>query len=170
MTTFISGVFSNYIDFFNSLGYFGDYITFIITCALIFDRHIYFIFYIICFILERILNKYIKNRIKENRPSNPKKFLESDTFSKTKYGMPSGHTQLTFFSIIYAYLVTKNIMPWGILLLLIGLFVIYQRYIYRNHTMLQLIAGALLGSFIAYFSYCIINIIIVKNYLMFSKL
>jgi membrane-associated phospholipid phosphatase len=162
MTSLISGIFSNYTDFFVALGYFGEYITFIITCALIFNRQIYFIFYIICFILERILNKYLKDWFKETRPGNPRKFLDSDKFSKIKFGMPSGHTQLTFFSITYAYLVTKNFMPWGLLLLLIGLFVIYQRYIYRNHTISQLISGALLGTFTAYISYFIVNIVMQK--------
>lgn len=162
MSSIISGIFSNYVDFFYSLGYFGEYITFFITCALIFNKHIYFIVYIIIFILNKILNQYLKNWFKGSRPINPKKFLDTDNFSKTKYGMPSGHSQLTFFSIVYAYLVSNKFIPWALLLLVIGFIVIYERYVYRNHTMFQLISGAALGSFIAYFSYFTANIVAQK--------
>lgn len=72
--------------------------------------------------------------------------------------MPSGHSQLTFFSIVYTYLVTNKFIPWTLLLLIIGCMTMYERYIFRNHTMLQLVSGAVLGSFIAYFSYSLANI------------
>ena len=43
MLNSIKGIFSNYIDFFYSIGYFGEYITFLITFALIFNKDIYLI-------------------------------------------------------------------------------------------------------------------------------
>jgi membrane-associated phospholipid phosphatase len=156
------GIFSNYVDFFYSIGYFGEYITFLITCILIFNKHIYLFFYIILFFLNRIINQNLKNYFKEPRPNNPKKFLESDFFSKKKYGMPSGHAQLTFFSIFYAYLVTNTFIPWILFLLIVGLIVIYERFLFKNHTLYQLFSGAIIGIFIAYLSYTIIRYI--SNY------
>lgn len=160
MSSFLKGIFSNYIDFFYSLGYFGEYITFFITCALIYNQQIYFYFYILIFLLNRILNGYLKKVFKQSRPNKPIKYLDSDKFSKSKFGMPSGHSQLTFFSIMYAYLVTHKFIPWILFLLAIGLIVVYERYTYRNHTLNQLIIGAILGSFIAYLTYHIVNYIL----------
>jgi len=158
MLNSIKGIFSNYIDFFYSIGYFGEYITFLITFALIFNKDIYLIFYIIFFLLNKIINQTLKNYFKQPRPKQPLKFLESDSFSKSKFGMPSGHTQLSFFSIFYAYLVMNKFIPWILLLLIIGFIVIYERYYFKNHTLFQLISGATLGGVIAYISYKIVGL------------
>ena len=157
MNNFLTDIFSNYNSFFYSLGYFGEYTTFLITCALIFNQPVYFIAYVIIFIINRLINNYLKNFFKQDRPKNPKKFLDDDQFSKKKYGFPSGHTQLTFFSVIYAYLVTNKFYPWILLLLSISAIVIYERLVFRNHTLLQLISGALVGSIIAYLTYSLVG-------------
>jgi membrane-associated phospholipid phosphatase len=157
MSSILKGIFSNDVDFFYSLGYFGEYITFFITCALIYNQQIYFVFYILFFLLNKILNESLKKFFKQYRPNKPIKFLDSDQFSRKKFGMPSGHSQLTFFSIIYAYLVTHKFIPWILFLLTIGIIVIYERYKYRNHTVNQLITGAILGSFIAYSGFYLVN-------------
>ena len=114
------------------------------------------------FVLNKTINEYFKNYFKQARPENPRKFLESDKFSKKKYGMPSGHSQLVFFSIMYSYLVTGSLIPWVLGLLIIGLIVIYERYVFKNHTINQLISGAVLGSFIAYLVIHIVNIVMKK--------
>ena len=157
MNNFLSGIFSNYDSFFYSLGYFGEYITFLITCALIFNQYIYFIVYIIVFIINRLINNYLKQIFKQDRPKNPIKFLDDDQFSKKKYGMPSGHSQLTFFSVMYAYLVTNKFYPWILLLFSIAIIVIYERFVFKNHTLAQLISGAFVGSIIAYLTYSLVN-------------
>ena len=71
--------------------------------------------------------------------------------------MPSGHSQLTFFSLIYAYLILQKMDGLLLFLLFTGIMSIIQRYIYRNHTLSQLFSGVLLGGFIAYISIIIIN-------------
>jgi len=157
MDKFLSGIFSNYGSFLYSLGYFGEYITFLITCALIFNQHVYFIVYIIVFILNKLVNNYLKQFFKQDRPKNPKKFLDDEQFSKKKSGMPSGHSQLTFFSVMYAYLVTNKFYPWILLLLSIAIIVIYERLAFRNHTLGQLISGAVVGSIIAYLAYSLVG-------------
>jgi len=142
-----------YVDFFYVLGYFGHFFIFFITCGLIYHDYAYFIIFIIMFILNKLLNEYLKNTFRQYRPSNPIKFLNSEILSKKNFGMPSGHTQIAFFSILYAYLVTRRFIPWILLLLVIGLIVIYERYKYRNHTLNQLFAGAIIGSLLAYLTY-----------------
>ena len=148
-----------YTDFFYSIGYFGEFISFVITCALIYNHSIYLICYIIVFLLNTLINKYLKQFFHQYRPNKPVKFLDSDQFSKKKYGMPSGHSQNTFFSIIYTYLVTRRFIPWTLLLFIIGCIVVYERYKYRNHTINQLIAGIVVGIFMAYLTYNIATFI-----------
>ena len=78
----LKDIFSNYIDFIYSVGYFGEYIAFIVTIILIFNFKSYLIIYIIMFVLNKTINEYFKNYFKQARPENPRKFLESDKFSK----------------------------------------------------------------------------------------
>ena len=150
-------IFSNYNDFLYSIGYFSQYSSFIITCALIFNSPVYLFFYIILLVLTRIFNNLLKDYFKQDRPGNPKKYLYSDKFGKTKYGMPSGHTQLTFFSMMYYYMVSGRFIPWTLLLLIMGVLTIYQRYAFNNHTMYQLVLGAGIGIITAYLSVLIID-------------
>ena len=147
-----SDIFGNIVDFFYGIGYFGEYVTFLFTVFLIYYQTYNLVFYIILFILNKFINDYAKDYFKQYRPSNPKKFLDDDNFSKRKYGMPSGHSQLSFFSLTYSYLSTNKIDTSIILMMMICLIVIYERFIYHNHTLLQLIFGALLGILLAYLS------------------
>ena len=148
----ISDIFGNIINFFYGIGYFGEYITFVFTLFLIYYQTYNLVFYIVLFILNKLINDYLKDYFKQYRPSNPKKFLDDDLFSKKKYGMPSGHSQLSFFSLAYSYLSTGKINTSIILMTITCLIVVYERFIYHNHTLLQLISGATIGIIIAYLS------------------
>lgn len=139
------------------IGYFGEYIAFIVVLFLVYYNINYFILFIILFLINRLLNNKLKKIIKGNRPDNPIKYLATDKFGKKKYGMPSGHSQLTFFSIIYAYLIINKLNGPILFLIFVGLISIFQRYIFNNHTLNQLLLGALLGCFIGYISIYIIN-------------
>jgi membrane-associated phospholipid phosphatase len=151
----ISDIFGNIIDFFYGIGYFGEYITFLFTLFLIYSQTYNLVFYIVLFVLNKLINDYLKDYFKQYRPSNPIKFLDDDKFSKRKYGMPSGHSQLSFFSLAYSYLSIKKITTSIILMLITCLIVIYERYVYHNHTLFQLISGAFFGILIAYLSHAI---------------
>ena len=141
-----------------AVGYFGDTISFFIICMLIFNNFKFFIFYVICFIINMYFNNYLTNLIKQKNPSHPIKFLESETYSKKRYGMPSFHSQNMFFSIGYAFFILNNFI-WKLILLLIGFAVIYERYVFRDHTMEQLLYGAILGLIIGYIFYLIVKMI-----------
>lgn len=155
----ILGISTNYKDFVYALGYFSEYITFLITCLLIYNQYVYFFFYLIIFVFNRIINTFIKNIIKEERPNNPKKFLDSDKFNIKKYGNPSGHTQLSVFSFIYAYLVLGKMPKLLIFSLIACIVTIYERYSFRNHTLNQLLSGVIVGFLVAYVSYSVVNYI-----------
>jgi membrane-associated phospholipid phosphatase len=110
-----------------------------------------------------MINKKLKNIIKEPRPSKPVKFLDTDKFNKKKYGNPSGHTQLLFFSFMYAYLVIGKLTKLFMFSIFICIITIYQRYTFRNHTPKQLLYGAIVGLIMAYVSYSITTYI--KNFI-----
>jgi membrane-associated phospholipid phosphatase len=70
--------------------------------------------------------------------------------------MPSGHAQQTAFSLTIAYLITNKYLYQSIALFFLTLL---QRYVYRNHTFYQLLAGTILGVMLGYVSYYIMNLL-----------
>ena len=69
-----------------------------------------------------------------------------------KFGMPSGHAQNCGFSLAFITLVFNNPFITTIYLI-ISLISIMQRYIYNNHTVLQLIIGFIIGLIAGYITY-----------------
>ena len=146
-------------NFLYALGYFSEFIMVIFVCWIIHTNSKNLLFYIIGINISWIINRLLKPLIKDKRPSDPIKFLNSEHFVKnnTTYGMPSGHSQNVFFSLAYLYLTTKQLYPWTFVGLIIGILTIFERWYFHNHTIHQLIVGAILGSVLAYL------IIFVKN-------
>ena len=68
-------------------------------------------------------------------------------------GMPSGHTQQTAFALTIAYLFSKKNLYQSIILLILTAI---QRYIFKNHTIIQLIVGGILGVGLGYICFYII--------------
>jgi membrane-associated phospholipid phosphatase len=66
-----------------------------------------------------------------------------------RYGMPSGHTQLVFYSTIFTYFALKNIKLITFYLI-ISLLTLYQRVKSQQHFFSQTIFGALVGSLLGY--------------------
>lgn len=139
-------------DFIYGIGYFGEQISFFIVCALVFKSPFYLLLYILLFLFNRKFINYFKSVFKQFRPSHPVKYLNNDKFGKKMYGMPSGHSQLAFFSFVYLMLVVRHGYAtfWKVLLFCIGLSTIYERIVFRNHTLSQLVYGAVFGSIIAF--------------------
>jgi membrane-associated phospholipid phosphatase len=145
-------ILKKYFEFFYAVGFFSEIITFLIVICLVYKDFYHLFFYIIGFIFNSSLNVFLKNIIKQPRPKEPIKFLNSEHFSNKiiTYGMPSGHSQNVFFSIVYLYFSIPQFIPWVLFTLIIGLITIYERWHFHNHTIRQLFAGALIGSFVAY--------------------
>ena len=64
------------------------------------------------------------------------------------YGMPSGHAQMAFFSIVFVYLTTKKkiVFLW---MCLFGFITLYQRFNRKCHSISQLAGGAITGSIVS---------------------
>lgn len=145
-------------DFLFSLGFFSELFVMIIVLALIYKNTNNTLFYLIFIFLNGYINRFLKAIIKQDRPSNPIKFLNSEHFTKGHaYGMPSGHSQNVFFSITYLYLTVKQWYPWTLVALVIGLLMLFERWYFHNHTIAQLLAGAAVGSTLAYMTVTLRN-------------
>lgn len=93
-----------------------------------------------------IINKLLKATIQQPRPENSHNLYDFEDYSgEERYGMPSGHAELSTFSVIYVYLV-KQSKTW----LNVGAFLILltcvQRWRYQLHSIPQLIAGVCVGA------------------------
>lgn len=103
--------------------------------------------------LNLFLVKCLKVFIRQARPPNPIPFPEMETpttyTKEEQFGMPSGHAQIAFFMITYIYLVKKS-PSWLVFSLFLGCITLYQRWVYRRHTVEQLVVGCVAGSAFAY--------------------
>ena len=91
------------------------------------------------------LNGVLKRVIKQPRPKKMIKINRHDVVSSRGYGMPSGHTQIAVNNLVFLALLFRNetVTALGALQTLLT---IYQRYAFRMHSAVQLLAGTALGT------------------------
>jgi len=139
------------------IGYYGPQILFGSSIILLYKKSNYLFFYIIGFILDTMLNFLIKGIVKQPRPKGdynifiPSKNDDMRILSDM-YGMPSGHAQHVLYSTIFIYLVFKN-TKLTLLYIFISILTLYQRVKYKNHYIIQVIVGGLIGALLAYYIY-----------------
>jgi membrane-associated phospholipid phosphatase len=102
------------------------------------------------FIFNNILNILLKLFIKEPRPSKDQKTIEIGVVNGArigfdKFGMPSGHAQNCGYIIAFITMALNN--PFiSALYLVISVISLFQRYLFNNHSALQLVVGFVIGS------------------------
>ena len=103
------------------------------------------------------MNSLLKYVFKEPRPTNDWVVLKigithNKRFGYERYGMPSGHAQHCGYILAFVTLVLNN--PWitGIYSVF-TLICMYQRYLYENHTIKQIVVGLLIGLATGYLLY-----------------
>lgn len=140
------------------IGYFGPWLLFVII--IIYNIWLplkYNLIYVLFILINMISNNIIKQYIQEPRPNNEKHLFY---FEKLKYknnnsqiyGMPSGHSQMIWFSVAFSLFVLENIYLF-LFALCMAFNTMRQRYKYRNHTKGQIFAGSIFGFMIGYLSY-----------------
>lgn len=139
----------NIIDY---IGFNGFIILFVTNIIVLFDQRSYLITYLLFYLINFEVVVILKTIFKEPRPSEylNKEFDDGGvyTMTETKYGMPSGHSNLVFYSLIYSWLVKSN----PLLLLfesVICILTVYQRWKFKKHTIQQLIVGGIIGTITA---------------------
>lgn len=152
------------------IGFFSGRIIFImILCIFLYSNRFFWIWvYILLYVMNYQLIFFLQKLLQDPRPTNGKQFIESEFHNSEAYGMPSGHTQTVFFSLVFFYMVTRSIL--GLLIMLfIAICTVSQRLIYRKHTVLQIIVGGIIGSILGYGSYLLINDYKKNGYIIYNN-
>jgi membrane-associated phospholipid phosphatase len=134
-------------DFIFGIGYFSEIIMAFVVIIALHTNRLNTIVYMFFFLLSGYVNTLLKSFFQQSRPQKPIKFLYSEHFSRINadYGMPSGHSQNVFYSITYLFLTAKDGIYWLQLGLVIATLMVYERWTFHNHTLIQLFVGALFG-------------------------
>ena len=106
-------------------------------------------FFVSGYILNGIFNALLKYVFKEPRPTDDWQVLQigiahNKRFGFDKYGMPSGHAQHCGYILAFMTLAINDPYITGAFSI-ISLICLYQRYLYQNHTILQIIIGFFTG-------------------------
>jgi len=149
------------------IGLYAPIILFILSIFFLRNMYKYFYFFVVGFIFNNILNIVLKLLIKEPRPTTDQKAIEIGIVNGArigfdKFGMPSGHAQNCGYCLVFI-IMTLNDHFITTLYLSISTISLFQRYLYNNHTILQLIIGVIIGTFFAYLTYNIANKYIMGN-------
>lgn len=117
-----------------------------LSIVLLQEKHL-ILFYVGGFIANELLNRVLKPIIQDPRPV---------PISPTNiYGMPSGHSQLAGYSLVFITLVLREKRSGyygAIILLFLGLTIatMAQRVVTQVHSIEQVIVGGLLGGVLGY--------------------
>jgi membrane-associated phospholipid phosphatase len=148
-------LFSEIEQFTYAIGFFSELMVCIVVLSVIYAQVYNHLVYLVGFVVGTYFNRWLKNIIQDKRPNKPVKFLASESFktsgSNNFYGMPSGHSQHVSYSIMYLYLTTGEWYPWVFICIVIGLLMLYERWLFRNHTFLQLMVSVGVGIAFAHF-------------------
>jgi len=152
------------------IGFFsGRIISVMILCIFLYSNRFFWIWiYIILYIINYYLILFLQKTWKDPRPLNGIQFMEYEFHNSEAYGMPSGHCQTVFFSLVFFYMVTRSI-PLLLIMLFIAMCTIVQRLFYRKHTLMQVIVGAIIGIILGYSSYFLINNYKKNGYIIYNN-
>ena len=139
------------------IGYLTPTIMLVTTGFLLRNKINYLSIFFYGYIFNIIVNSLLKWFIKEPRPTNDWKILQLGiTHTKRvgfdKYGMPSGHAQHCGYILTFVTLVLDSPFLTGFFSILSAI-CLYQRYLYQNHTILQVMVGFFVGLSIGYLFY-----------------
>jgi membrane-associated phospholipid phosphatase len=134
----------------DDIGEYGPVILFASSLTLLALKKTYFIYYLFGSIINALINIVLKFLIRQPRP------LEKREVGN--YGMPSGHAQHVFFSLTFIFLVFRkdknhSILLFYLLYILLAINTVRQRVKFQFHTLLQVVAGSIVGACVGYLFY-----------------
>jgi membrane-associated phospholipid phosphatase len=144
----------------NHVGFNGPMINFAITFVLLFYQKTYLYGFLLCYLVNALVNKFLKGIFKQPRPTDGKSVYAIEDYSGVeRYGMPSGHAQTVSFIITYMYLVKKRSV-WLMIEIGIAGITMYQRFSSNRHTVEQLSVGFAVGMIVGIASFYSVKYII----------
>uniref|UniRef100_A0A6C0IVK9 Phosphatidic acid phosphatase type 2/haloperoxidase domain-containing protein n=1 Tax=viral metagenome TaxID=1070528 RepID=A0A6C0IVK9_9ZZZZ len=142
------------------LGYIAPIIMAVISYYLFLGKPIYTNYFFAGLVANNIINIILKLLIKEPRPNNEFKKVElavkhGEYVYFDKFGMPSAHLQNSLYILGYTLFVLGPTKFSNMIILYIMLVAIcgYQRYTSKNHTILQIGIGSVIGFIVAIITY-----------------
>jgi membrane-associated phospholipid phosphatase len=144
---------------FDIIGYSAPGIMLVTSIIILRNKQKYLLYFIIGYVLTGLLNIILKFIIKEPRPGNDWKILKigiehKKRISFDKFGMPSGHAQRCGYILAFTALVLNDPLITGVYSIL-TLICMYQRYLYENHHIKQVLVGVFVGLFTGYLMYLV---------------
>lgn len=142
-------------QFLSILGFWGPYLLIITTSfALILYNNEYLKIYLFFSVVGTIINSILKSIIRQPRPRKQRHLynFEHNQTHGQQFGMPSGHAQNVFYSLFTVLFKIPN-MYFIIPTLLVACNTCWQRWVYRNHTIFQILMGSITGILV----FCIAN-------------
>jgi hypothetical protein len=135
------------------IGFLGPLLVGCIAIYGLWGSNKYLLTYVCFFLVNMIVNKWLKLWVRQPRPTGGKSIL-GEVYGEVyggadEYGMPSAHAQSVLYSVVYLYLAKGSIASL-VTGLGIATLTIYQRWSYRRHTLAQLFVGAMCGGIVAY--------------------
>jgi membrane-associated phospholipid phosphatase len=144
-------------------GEYGPVLLVILSWYLLWNNKNLFFYYTLGIFTNAILNIILKGIIQQPRPlfdqkkvnlmkTHAKHYFFQNGIPFDMFGMPSGHTQASFFSTVFIYLSLKqnNLLYIFVPLTLLTC---YQRVALEYHSISQIIVGSIVGTVFAYFIY-----------------
>ena len=112
----------------------------------------FFVLFLLGSVMNALVNYLLKGLIAQARPEDDKVELEKayrKILDFNRFGMPSGHTQIAFFTTVFVYLATQDVRVL-VSFFILSLVVVYQRIEYKHHFLSQTLVGALVGAFLGW--------------------
>uniref|UniRef100_A0A6C0HTV9 Phosphatidic acid phosphatase type 2/haloperoxidase domain-containing protein n=1 Tax=viral metagenome TaxID=1070528 RepID=A0A6C0HTV9_9ZZZZ len=140
-------MFLSILDF---LGFNGPIILVAMNVIALWGRWYYILFFFLGAFLDDALNHLLKQIFQEPRPEKckPTEF-DPCTGSKPDYGMPSGHAESAVFCWTFLWCMFPKLSWFTAVGALLVVCTEIHRYVYRRHTLEQLLVGSLIGFFMA---------------------
>uniref|UniRef100_A0A6C0B1U7 Phosphatidic acid phosphatase type 2/haloperoxidase domain-containing protein n=1 Tax=viral metagenome TaxID=1070528 RepID=A0A6C0B1U7_9ZZZZ len=150
MTNF-TGMFKMMMDL---KGYLGPFLLFVTTLYCLRNKVTLLSIYTVGYIVSIGINIILKLLIQQPRPSEDRALFYSMIANKKRlgydqYGMPSGHAQSVFYSTVFIHYALRDPLT-TFCYLFVALNTCYQRIEYKNHTVLQVIVGSIVGAIIGW--------------------
>ena len=139
---------------------YGNKVLFLLTIVFLYNKKTYLVFYIVGAVLNYILNSILKLIFRQPRPDENMKLFQLEMNQReyidwkeyNRFGMPSGHSQETAFSLIFIIMVLQNTKITA-LYLIIMLFTMFQRIYTKKHFFIQVLVGGTIGLCTGYLCY-----------------
>ena len=139
-----------YFEFIDYMCKLSPQIFFILTIFILSNDYVLVIIFCIGFILNILLNKYLKKYI--FRKKNETIFLtQTNDSEKHIDNMPSGHMQSNTFSLLFYFLMSKNKnFVISLLYIILYTYTTYHCFHYKYHTLTDMIVGVMFGTIFCY--------------------